>query len=87
MPVGLEKIRKDIIRGNPKMSKSMSYAIATNIWKKRKGLGVSKNKGQVSKSRAYAAYEKSEPRDNEARESYSEKVREMKLGLAKLKKR
>jgi hypothetical protein len=40
MPKALEKIRKDILRGNPKMSESMSYALATNILKKRKGVAV-----------------------------------------------
>ena len=37
MPAGLEKIRKDILKTNPSMNKSMSYALATNIWKKRHG--------------------------------------------------
>jgi hypothetical protein len=40
MPKALEKIRKDILKGNPKMSESMSYALATNILKKRKGVAV-----------------------------------------------
>ena len=43
MPKELEKIRKDILKGNPKMSENMSYALATNILKKRHGL-VSKRK-------------------------------------------
>jgi hypothetical protein len=36
----LEKIRKDILKSNPKMSESMSYALATNVMKKRHGLAV-----------------------------------------------
>jgi len=37
MPKELEKIRKDIMKGNPKMKESMAYALATNILKKRNG--------------------------------------------------
>lgn len=40
MPKELEKIRKSIVKGNPKMSEDMSYALATNILKKRKGVAV-----------------------------------------------
>jgi hypothetical protein len=40
MPKELEKIRKDILKSNPKMSESMSYALATNVMKKRKGLAI-----------------------------------------------
>ena len=36
MPKDLEKIRKDIMKANPKMKESMAYALATNILKKRK---------------------------------------------------
>lgn len=36
MPKDLEKIKNDIMKSNPKMKESMAYAIATNIWKKRK---------------------------------------------------
>lgn len=44
MPKELEKIRKDILKGNPKMSESMSYALATNIMKKRHGVAVKRKK-------------------------------------------
>lgn len=77
MPAGLEKIRQDILKGNPGMNKSMSYALATTIWKKRKAAGTTRNKTSVSKSAAYRAFEKSEPKDVESKESYAEKVREM----------
>jgi hypothetical protein len=54
MPKKLEKIRKDILKGNPKMSESMSYALATNILKKRKGVAVTrkkaKGKGKLSRA-------------------------------------
>jgi hypothetical protein len=36
MPKDLEKIRKDIMKSNPKMKESLAYALATNILKKRK---------------------------------------------------
>ena len=36
MPKDLEKIRKDIMKANPKMKESLAYALATNILKKRK---------------------------------------------------
>lgn len=36
MPAELEKIKDDILKGNPKMSESMAYALATNILKKRR---------------------------------------------------
>jgi hypothetical protein len=44
MPKELEKIRKDILKGNPKMSEGMSYALATNIMKKRSGVAVKRKK-------------------------------------------
>jgi hypothetical protein len=77
MPAGMEKIRKDILKGNPGMKESLSYALAMNIWKKRKQAGTTRNKASVSKSAAYKAYEKTEPKDIESKESYAEKVREM----------
>ena len=40
MPKDLEKIRKDIMKSNPKMKESLAYALATNILKKRKGKGM-----------------------------------------------
>lgn len=80
MPAALEKIRKDIMANRPGMSKDMAYALATNIWKKRKKAGVYSNKGKVSKSRAYKAFEKSEPKDVESKESFAEKAREYKRG-------
>jgi hypothetical protein len=44
MPKELEKIRKSIRKGNPKMTEDMSYAIATNILKKRRGVAVKRKK-------------------------------------------
>ena len=81
MPAGMEKIRQDILKGNPSMSKSMSYALATNIWKKRKAAGVKKSKKNVSKSSAYRKYEKTEPKDIESKESFAEKASEYKKGM------
>ena len=49
MPKALEKIRKSILKGNPKMSEDMSYALATNILKKRSGAAskrLAKKKGK-----------------------------------------
>ena len=46
MPKELEKIRKDILKGNPKMDKGMSYALATNIMKKRHGLVVKRKQAK-----------------------------------------
>jgi len=81
MPKGLEKIRKDIIKGKAGMSKSMSYALATSILKKRKASGVNKSKKSIEKSGAYKKYEKAEPKDNESKESVSEKAMEYKKGM------
>ena len=81
MPAGMEKIRQDILKGNPSMSKRMSYALATNIWKKRKAAGVKKSKGKISKSRAYRKFEKSEAKDVESKESFAEKASEYKRGM------
>ena len=36
MPKDLEKIRKELMSKNPKMAKSLAYALATNMLKKRK---------------------------------------------------
>jgi len=36
VPKELEKIKSDIMKGNPKMKESLAYALATNILKKRK---------------------------------------------------
>ena len=77
MPKELEKIRKDIMANNPKMSKDMAYALATNIMKKRHGLKTHKNKKQVAASKGYKSFEATEPRDVESRESFAEKVSEM----------
>ena len=55
MPKELEKIRKDILKGNPKMSESMSYALATNILKKRKGVAVKRKAAKKGLSRAGVA--------------------------------
>lgn len=44
MPKELEKIRKDILKGNTKMTESLSYALATNIYKKRHGGKMHKKK-------------------------------------------
>jgi hypothetical protein len=44
MPKELEKIRKDILKGNAGMPTSMSYALATNIYKKRHKLRKKKSK-------------------------------------------
>ena len=49
MPKELEKIRKDILKGNPKMSESMSYALATNIYKKRHKIAGVKKKSKRGK--------------------------------------
>ena len=46
MPKELEKIRKDILKSNPKMSESMSYALATNIFKKRHGVAIKRKKAK-----------------------------------------
>ena len=37
MPKELEKIRKSILKSNPKMTEDTSYALATKILKKRSG--------------------------------------------------
>ena len=81
MPKALEKIRKDIMAGNPAMNKSMAYALATNIFKKRKRAGTSRNLKSVTKSGAYNKFEKTEPKDVESSESYGEKASEMKRGM------
>lgn len=81
MPKNLEKVRKDIMNGNPSMSKDMAYALATNIIKQRKKMGTTRSLNSVKNSAGYKAYEKTEKRDNEASESYAEKVREMKRGM------
>ena len=79
----LEKIRKDIMAGNPSMSESMSYALATNILKKRKRAGRkgSDSKAKLKASRAYKAYEKSERPDVEGKESYAEVASEARKGM------
>jgi hypothetical protein len=81
MPKALEKIRKDILKGKAGMSKSMSYALATNILKKRKASGVNKSKKKIDKSSAYKKYEKMESKDVESKESVSEKAMEYKKGM------
>lgn len=81
MPKELEKIRKDILKTNPSMNKSMSYALATNIYKKRHAAGVHKSKKNISKSAAYRKFEKSEPKDVESKESFAEKASELKRGM------
>lgn len=82
MPKSLEKIRKDIMAGNPKMDKGLAYALATNILKKRKALGVSggSSRAKIVKSAGYKAYEKTEPKDVESRESFAEVVSESRRG-------
>jgi hypothetical protein len=82
MPKDLEKIRKDIMKNNPKMKDSMAYALATNILKKRKINGVNKSKNSIEKSAAYKRYEKTESKDSESKESVSEKAIEYKKGMA-----
>ena len=77
----LEKIRKDIIKGKAGMSKSMSYALATSILKKRKASGVNKSKKSIEKSAAYKKYEKTEPKEVESKESFAEKASEYKKGM------
>ena len=84
MPKELEKIRKDILKGNSKMSESMSYALATNIMKKRKG--VAKKRGTVKKKRmgrsALMRHEKApHGKSHEKRESASMSASEKKMGV------
>ena len=81
MPKALEKIKNDILKGNKNMSESMAYALATNILKKRKAAGTTRNKTSVAKSAAYKSFEKTEPKDVEATESYAEKASEYKRGM------
>lgn len=81
MPKALEKIRKDILKGKSGMSKSMSYALATNILKKRKASGVNKSKKSINASGAYKKFEKTEPKDVESKESFAEKAMEYKKGM------
>ena len=83
MPKDLEKIRKDIMSANPKMPESMAYALATNILKKRRKAGVSgrSSKARLTKSAAYKAYEKTEPKDVESKESFAEVASEAKKGV------
>lgn len=46
MPKELEAVRKELMSKNPKMNKSLAYALATNMLKK-------KGKGKKSSSSAY----------------------------------
>jgi hypothetical protein len=82
MPKDLEKIRKDIMKANPSMPKSMAYALATNILKKRKAAGVSgrSSAARLKASAGYKAYEKTEPKDVESGEPFAEVAREAKAG-------
>ena len=81
MSAELEKIKNDILKGNKNMNTSMAYALATKILKKRKAAGTSRSKTSVAKSGAYASFEKTEPKDIESAESYSEKAMEFKKGM------